>query len=107
MPMSADGNGRHGGSRILGTVKQRGAVVVDGLRSRLWPVPALGVVAAVLAGISIPELDSAVDAQLPQTLAGYLFGGGADAARGKARRAWGRAMASLQAQCAIGRRRRA
>ncbi|QRZ07680.1 DUF2254 domain-containing protein [Mycolicibacterium austroafricanum] len=81
MPMSADGNGRRRGARILGTVKQRGAVIVDGLRSRLWPVPALGVVAALLAGISIPELDSALDAQLPQTLAGYLFGGGADAAR--------------------------
>ncbi|UXA10473.1 DUF2254 domain-containing protein [Mycobacterium sp. SMC-8] len=60
---------------------QRAAAVADGLRSRLWPVPALGVVTALLAGIAIPELDTAVDQQMPPALAGYLFGGGADAAR--------------------------
>ena len=51
------------------------------MRSRLWPVPAAGVVAAVIAGVAVPELDANVDEGLPPTLARYLFGGGADAAR--------------------------
>ena len=54
---------------------------LDAWRSRLWPVPALGVVIAIFAGVAIPELDGAVDKQMPQTLSAYLFGGGADAAR--------------------------
>lgn len=53
----------------------------DALRSRLWPVPALGVVAALIAGVAIPELDRLADGSLPPTVEGYLFGGGADAAR--------------------------
>jgi len=74
-------NGGRGGSGLLEAAKQRRTVFVDAWRSRLWPVPALGVVAAVFAGIAIPELDGVVDQHMPQTLAGYLFGGGADAAR--------------------------
>ncbi|MCV7153354.1 DUF2254 domain-containing protein [Mycolicibacterium pyrenivorans] len=74
-------NGRRGGSGLLDAAKQRRTVFIDALRSRLWPVPALGVVAAVFAGIALPELDGAVDQHMPQALAGYLFGGGADAAR--------------------------
>lgn len=56
-------------------------MLLDTVRTRLWPVPALGVIAAVVAGIAVPELDEAVDTELPPTLADYLFGGGADAAR--------------------------
>ncbi|BBX16886.1 hypothetical protein MDUV_17460 [Mycolicibacterium duvalii] len=61
--------------------RQRLTVFADAVRSRLWPVPAFWVVIAFAAGIGVPELDAALDAQLPQWLADYLFGGGADAAR--------------------------
>lgn len=76
---------RRGGGRdasgILETVSQRRTALLDALRSRLWPVPAFGVVAAFFAGIAAPELDAALDAHMPAVLAAYLFGGGADAAR--------------------------
>ncbi|ORB54941.1 hypothetical protein BST42_09155 [Mycolicibacterium rhodesiae] len=61
--------------------RQRRAIVIDAIRSRLWPVPAIGVVAAVALGVVLPELDDAIDDNMPVTLAGYLFGGGADGAR--------------------------
>ena len=67
--------------RIVDAVKQRRTVLVDSFRSRLWPVPAFGVVLAFLAGLAIPELDRVLDQQMPQRLADYIFGGGADAAR--------------------------
>lgn len=53
----------------------------DAWRVQLWPVPTLGVVLGVAAGVGLPRLDAAVDAQLPAALATHLFGGGADAAR--------------------------
>ncbi|WP_111508976.1 DUF2254 domain-containing protein [Mycobacterium kyogaense] len=56
-------------------------MVRDALRSRLWPVPALGVVVAVAAGVAVPQLDRTYDADLPPIVEAYLFGGGADAAR--------------------------
>ncbi|MFZ2175098.1 MAG: DUF2254 domain-containing protein, partial [Rhodococcus sp. (in: high G+C Gram-positive bacteria)] len=65
----------------LSAVLARRQVLAEAARSRLWPVPAAAVVLAVLAGIGLPELDAAFDARLPPTVAGYLFGGGADAAR--------------------------
>ncbi len=61
--------------------RQRQAVFVDAVRSRLWPVPAIGVIAAVALGVALPQLDTALDDRMPPTLAGYLFGGGADGAR--------------------------
>jgi uncharacterized membrane protein len=67
--------------RILDTAQQRRTVLVDALRSRLWPVPALGVVLAFLAGLALPELDGVLDPRMPPQLADYIFGGGADAAR--------------------------
>ncbi|MCF6386117.1 DUF2254 domain-containing protein [Mycobacterium sp. MBM] len=66
---------------IVGTVNQRRRRLLDAWRSRLWPVPALGVVVAIIAGVALPELDSALDHGMPRVLSTYLFGGGADAAR--------------------------
>ncbi len=68
-------------SGLLDAIGQRRTVLVDAWRSRLWPVPALGVVIAIVIGIAIPELDGALDKQIPLMLSDYLFGGGADAAR--------------------------
>jgi uncharacterized membrane protein len=79
-PMSSN-TGARGSSGIVDAVRRRRTAVVDAWRSRLWPAPALGVITAVLAGVSIPELDGALDPHMPRSLASYLFGGGADAAR--------------------------
>jgi uncharacterized membrane protein len=81
MPVGRSIDDHRDSSWSLDAAGQRRTVVLDALRSRLWPVPALGVVTAVVAGVAIPELDGALDQHMPQTLAGYLFGGGADAAR--------------------------
>lgn len=50
-------------------------------RSRLWPLPALGVGAAVVLGMVLPRVDVAVAAHLPSAMTGYLFSGGPEAAR--------------------------
>ncbi|MCH9669200.1 MAG: DUF2254 domain-containing protein [Actinomycetia bacterium] len=68
-------------SRISDAARQRRAVIVDAVRTRLWPVPALGVVLAAVAGVVLPALDAVLDPQMPQVLASYLFGGGPNAAR--------------------------
>ena len=79
--MSRGDAGARNRSGPLEAIRQRRTVFVDAWRSRLWPVPALGVVVAILAGIAIPELDGALDTQMPPAVSSYLFGGGADAAR--------------------------
>lgn len=53
----------------------------DAVRTRLWPVPALAVSAAVALGIALPGLDSTVDGQLPEGVSVFLFSGGPEAAR--------------------------
>ncbi len=80
-PMSRTGNTTDRGSRILAVAKRRRSVFADGWRSRLWPVPALGVVIAFIAGLAIPELDRILDRHIPPESAEFVFGGGADAAR--------------------------
>lgn len=66
---------------LLSGVSQRRLALAEGLRTKLWPAPAVAVVTAILAGIAIPELDRAVDPHVPPALSNYLFGGGSDAAR--------------------------
>lgn len=53
----------------------------DTLRAQLWPLPTLGVVLAVAAGVGLPSLDARIQHDIPPWLTDYLFGGGADAAR--------------------------
>ncbi len=53
----------------------------DTLRTQLWPVPTVGILAALLIGVLLPELDRSIDAVLPDAVTAYLFGGGASAAR--------------------------
>ena len=65
----------------MDTLRRRRTRFLDAWRSRLWPVPALGVLTAIVAGIAIPEIDGVLDQQMPPVLSSYLFGGGADAAR--------------------------
>ncbi len=53
----------------------------DAFRTRLWPLPTIAVVIALLLGLIVPELDSAIDDELSSRVSGWLFGGDADAAR--------------------------
>ncbi|MFF9408116.1 DUF2254 domain-containing protein [Streptomyces anandii] len=55
--------------------------MAEGLRSQLWPLPALGVVLAVAAGVGLPELDRVIRYRVPLRVTALLFGGGAEAAR--------------------------
>ena len=65
----------------MDTLRRRRTRFLDAWHSRLWPVPALGVLTAIVAGIAIPEIDGVLDQEMPPVLSSYLFGGGADAAR--------------------------
>jgi len=62
-------------------VNKRSARARDAFRSQLWPLPALALVVAVGLGRALPILDAAVDNDMPQDVAGLLFGGGPEAAR--------------------------
>ncbi len=53
----------------------------DAVRSRLWPLPVMSVVAALVVGLALPHLDAAVDGSLPDWLSAVTFGGDAGAAR--------------------------
>ncbi len=57
------------------------ANIRDAFRTRLWPLPTIAVVFALLLGLSLPGLDSRFDDDLPSRVSGWLFGGDADAAR--------------------------
>ncbi|HEY6744342.1 MAG TPA: DUF2254 domain-containing protein [Mycobacteriales bacterium] len=63
------------------TVRAALAPVRDSVRTQLWPVPMVGVVVAVAAGVGLPRLDARIDDRLPPSVTAYLFGGGAEAAR--------------------------
>lgn len=60
--------------------RKRITVVRDAWRSRLWPIPTLGIVLAVAVGLALPELEAARQGA-PQAVDGWLFGGDAEAAR--------------------------
>ncbi|MFG2415132.1 DUF2254 domain-containing protein [Streptomyces goshikiensis] len=53
----------------------------EALRAQLWPLPALGIVLAIAAGVGLPRLDKRILDEVPPSLTGYLFGGGPEAAR--------------------------
>ncbi|MGA8209363.1 MAG: DUF2254 domain-containing protein [Nocardioidaceae bacterium] len=51
------------------------------MRTRLWPIPLIAVIAAVAAGVVVPMLDQRIDGSLPPLLAQLLFDGDSGAAR--------------------------
>jgi uncharacterized membrane protein len=55
--------------------------VQDAVRTKLWPLPTLGVVLAVALGILVPLLDVTVDAHLRGVLDTLVFNGDPGAAR--------------------------
>ncbi|WP_344302507.1 DUF2254 domain-containing protein [Nocardioides bigeumensis] len=56
-------------------------IVRDAFRTRLWPIPTIAVVLALLLGLVVPEVDSSIDDDLSGRVSNWLFGGDADAAR--------------------------
>lgn len=61
--------------------RQKLSSLSEAVASRLWPIPAAALVVGVVLGVLLPELDRAVDEQLPSSVAGWVFSGGVDAAR--------------------------
>jgi uncharacterized membrane protein len=61
--------------------RQRVAVIAEAFRSRIWPLPVLGLLAAVILGVFVPELDARIDKMIGSGYTRYLFTGGPDAAR--------------------------
>jgi uncharacterized membrane protein len=55
--------------------------VSDTVRTKLWPLPVLGVVVAVAAGVGLPLVDTTYGPRLPPVVSQLLFGGDANAAR--------------------------
>ena len=72
---------RHNRQRRSSSLRLRSVQLRASVRSRLWPVPTVITVVAVIAGLSIPALDSMVDDSLPSALQTVLFAGGSDSAR--------------------------
>ena len=68
------------------SLKRAVQTVQDGVRTQLWPLPILGVVLAVVAGILVPLLDVRVDAHLPEVLDTLVFNGDPGAAPDRAQR---------------------
>lgn len=65
----------------VGSPREIVARMLDSLRTRLWPLPAIGVVVAVVVAIAFTKLDAAVDDDLPTNVSDLIFGGDAEAAR--------------------------
>lgn len=53
----------------------------DGLRTQLWPFPAVAVALSVVLGTALPALDAVLDGKLPESVSVLLFSGGPEAAR--------------------------
>lgn len=62
-------------------IRAIGYSIRDSLRAQLWPIPAIGVVLALILGTIIPNLVAAIDGSLPQWLDPLVFSGDAGAAR--------------------------
>lgn len=66
---------------MRGTNRGGWSALRDAVSTQLWPIPALGIAVAAVAGVLLPRLDARIDDNLPPTVANYLFGAGASAAR--------------------------
>ncbi len=48
--------------------------VGDTVQTELWPIPTAAVIAALLLGVGLPEVDAAVGGELSPTVSEWLFG---------------------------------
>ncbi|MEO6942680.1 MAG: DUF2254 domain-containing protein [Terrimesophilobacter sp.] len=67
--------------RRIASVRRRWALIREAIDTRLWPIPLLTIIFAVVAGVLIPILDARVDSRLPDPVIAVLFNGGPDSAR--------------------------
>ena len=66
---------------MKGSIRAAVHAARDAFRAQLWPIPLMGVVLALLAGILLPYLDASVDGHLPGWLDALVFSGDPGAAR--------------------------
>ena len=76
---NADGS-RAEHRRIAG-LRRRWALIREAIDTRLWPIPLLTIIAAVIFGVLLPILDAKVDDKLPDSIIALVFNGGPDSAR--------------------------
>ncbi|MHC5795455.1 DUF2254 domain-containing protein [Lacisediminihabitans sp. FW035] len=57
------------------------ARLLESIKSSLWPIPVIAIVAAVGIGLLLPWLDRSVDTVLPEGIDAVVFNGGAQSAR--------------------------
>ena len=57
------------------------AVMKEGFRAQLWPVPTVAVLVAIVVGVGLPRFEASHAGLVSSGLRGFLFTGGADAAR--------------------------
>ena len=55
--------------------------VRDGLRTKMWPIPTLGIMLGLAIGIGLPRLEGGTDGDRSTAAGAWLFGGGPSAAR--------------------------
>lgn len=56
-------------------------LLIDSLRTQLWPIPLIAVAVAAVLGQVVPFIDGLLDDDVSVSLSGLLFGGGPEAAR--------------------------
>lgn len=66
--------------RVAG-VRRKWALIREAINTRLWPIPLITILAAVVLGVFLPLLDARVDKELPDSVLAMLFNGGTDSAR--------------------------
>lgn len=66
--------------RIAG-LRRRWALLREAIDTRLWPIPLLAIIGAVLLGVFLPMLDARVDEKLSDVVVAVLFNGGPESAR--------------------------
>lgn len=79
MPLVAT-SGRDGAVRVLEWWGRLGWVR-DGLRTKMWPIPTVGIMLGLAMGIGLPRLEGRTDDDRSTAAAAWLFGGGPSAAR--------------------------
>ena len=57
------------------------AQIGEAAQSRVWPLPTAAIVAGVILGVALPELDRVLDPIVPEWLGALLFAGAPDSAR--------------------------
>ncbi len=68
-------------NRRVASIRRRWALLREAIDTRLWPIPLLAIIAAVILGVFLPMLDARVDEKLSDVVVAVLFNGGPESAR--------------------------